>query len=501
MHRTSNKYSSWVDAFFKILALIIFVIGIGVRLAVFLQNRNLFIDEANIARNIYERNVLALATPLSYEQYAPPVFLWMLKLFTFLFGYGEMAFRIYPLLAGFGSLVLLYMILKELTSLRTLWYPLGLFVVGYMSIRYATELKQYISDVLVVLGLIWLALRTDIFTRSRGQFILIWLVAGSVGIWAAMPSVFVLSGVGFYYLGQVLAKKDFSKTGIIVAVGFLWLAQFAIYYFLILKPQIDSSYLQKFHQNYFLSATPNGREEWRHNWNVIKTLIQETSGFKAAAFRFNLVLLVIGGIAFFVRRRAKSLLVIVPLAAAILAAALNQYSLIPRVALFMTPLMLILIGYGLHSLVNIRPPIFSLLLLPVGLYFIYSFSSIKMAWERYETEEITDAMDFVISNNIQSGQQVYVHNGARPAFIYYTQIHPQQSKWKKISAAHLLLWDANYDELARNADTVSAYIFTSVEADERQVKKEMIERYNNLLASLDKLGCSAFVYRKMEAGN
>ncbi len=50
--------------------------GAGVRVAVYLQNRSFFLDEANLARNIAERSLGDLTQPLHYEQFAPLVFLW-----------------------------------------------------------------------------------------------------------------------------------------------------------------------------------------------------------------------------------------------------------------------------------------------------------------------------------------------------------------------------------------------------------------------------------------
>ena len=74
------------EKIYKWLAYAAILLGIIIRVSVYLQNRNLFIDEANVARNIYERGFADLATPLSYEQYAPPIFLWIVKFITVFMG-------------------------------------------------------------------------------------------------------------------------------------------------------------------------------------------------------------------------------------------------------------------------------------------------------------------------------------------------------------------------------------------------------------------------------
>jgi hypothetical protein len=86
------------DTLLRILILAFIAIGVLLRMAMYFHNRNLIIDEANIVRNLAERDFAGLTLPLKYEQYAPPVFLWIEKLASLLFGYGEKAMRLYPLL-------------------------------------------------------------------------------------------------------------------------------------------------------------------------------------------------------------------------------------------------------------------------------------------------------------------------------------------------------------------------------------------------------------------
>jgi len=491
----ANRTSKIIDTVFKIATVVIILAGIAVRVDVFLLNRNLVLNEANLARNIFERNVFQLAMPLSYEQYAPPVFLWMLKLFTSVFGYSEYAFRIYPLLASVAVLYLMYRVLREFVSFRSLWYPLALLCVSYIMIRYSSELKQYMTDILVVLSLILLAVKTNINKIAAGKFLLIWFVAGSIAIWAAMPSVFALAGVGCYYLLDSVKQREYNKIPFIAATGALWILQFLLYYFLILKPQIESNYLQNFHMDWFLYATPGNKGEWEHNLRVLRNLLEEAGGYNFVTLGFNTILL-LTGIIFFTRNTSKSLLVTIPLFAVIVAAALNQYSLIPRVALFTMPLMLILIGYGMEQLMRVRFIAVPVIVVVLGVIGIKNHSMINMAWNRTEVEEITDAMEFAVAHDIQSGKQLYLHNGARPAFIYYTQIHPGKAKWKNIADAHLLWWDADYDHHARTALSPCSFIFTSVSPDDLANSRATIEKYNTQTDALEKQGCHVFIYKK-----
>src|SRR5690606_25656480 len=111
---------------FAYIAYFTIALGIVFRIVIYFQNRNLIIDEANIARNIVERDFAGLAKPLYYEQYAPPIFLWITKLSTLLFGTSELAFRLFPFLCGIVGLILLYVLLKKFAANAAAWYPLFL---------------------------------------------------------------------------------------------------------------------------------------------------------------------------------------------------------------------------------------------------------------------------------------------------------------------------------------------------------------------------------------
>jgi len=480
------------------IAVCVIAVGIITRIIVWLQNRDLIIDECNIARNIYERGMLGLAEPLNYEQYAPPVFLWMLKIFTTLFGMGEEALRLYPLLTGAVAIIIFYSILRQLTSLRSLWYPLALFIIGHAFIRYSTEVKQYMPDIFISLSLIWLALRIDIRTTSWYKFSGLWFLVGSVAIWASMPAVFMLTGVGVYYGVLCLQHKDYKKLLPLIFTSFLWLAQFAFYYYTILQPQIDSEYLQRYHNDYFLYFTPH-LEHWKHNYYVCLELLNEAGGFYAVSVVFHIILMLIAVAVFIYKDAARGALIIIPLLAAVAAAMARQYSLIPRVALFMMPLLLILIGYGFELLMRIRFTIWRAVLVIVAVICVNNHNSAsKMIITPFVNEQITNGLTFLKQQNI-NGDRLYVHNGARPGIIYYTQIHPGKARWAQFSGAHLLNWDANYDDISAKAGPGrTGFLFTSVYPEDLTHTRSTIEAHLKEVAKLEQpeAKCFAYVYEK-----
>lgn len=431
----------------RLVALLIIGIGISIRLYVYLQNRNLIIDEANIARNIYERGFLALVQPLNYEQYAPPIFLWITKIFSLLFGMSEYALKLYPFLCGIAAYYVLYRILKHLVTIESFWYPLILFSFPLLIIRYTTELKQYMSDVLIALLLILFALSIDIFKRSTKQFATFWIVTGSLVIWASMPSVFLLAGIGCYYAWQGLATKQYNKILNIGIISLIWVAQFALYYIIILAPQANSDYLQNFHQQYFLYATPFTHDEWFHNKATFNALIYQVVGLYPYAYSIFFAFF-ISGMAVLARKAThKFLLLVVPILALLVAAALNQFSLLPRVSLFIIPILILISSYGFGQFVYLRSNILKGILIIAGIY--AAGCSIMNYYEGRRPllfEEMTTGLQFLMDNNV-NGEDIFLYNSSVPAFIYYTEIHPNKEHWQNVKNAERTHWHTHYDSL------------------------------------------------------
>ena len=78
--------------------------GSALRIAPFLIDRSLWLDEAKLALNVLERSPAQLFAPLDYDQAAPVGFLLLEKRAVMAFGEGERALRLVPLIAGLGAL-------------------------------------------------------------------------------------------------------------------------------------------------------------------------------------------------------------------------------------------------------------------------------------------------------------------------------------------------------------------------------------------------------------
>jgi hypothetical protein len=483
------------------IAWLLLATGIIYRIILWWQNRGLFIDEANLARNIYERNFFGLAKPLTYEQFAPPVFLWITKLNTIFFGFDERVLRLFPLFSGIASLFLFYKIAKEFISFKSLWYPLALFATGALYLRYSTEFKQYMPDALVSLLLLYTAIKLHVLKSSGIRFSLIWIVLGSVAIWTSMPSVFILTAVGLYYFIQLILSDQKKKIAILVIIGVSWLLQFGFYFFIILKDQMNSSYLQNFHQWYFLDAFPKNFEQFKsHNWLVIKGLTEAVGGkteyLKGSlkvSLTLNLFLTFLGYIHIFKTKNFKGILLIVPGVLVLAASMMKSYSLTERLMLFCIPCWLILIGMGLEFALQMRFKFFKIILVAVAIFVVIKFNKISYLTTRpLRLESMNKCLDYLVENKI-TANDLYVHNLASGGYVFYTEIHPKKDKWKSLKNAHQLTWQTNLMQLFETTKVRSALLSSSM-GDGVYPIWEDIKSTNNIESVSDETDAKAVIF-------
>ncbi len=470
------------------------LVGIIYRLVLWWMNRGMYIDEANLARNIYERNFLGLTRPLIYEQFAPPLFLFITKINTILFGFDEKVFRLFPLLSGIATLFLFVKIAHQFITLKSLWYPLVLLATGAIYLRYSTEFKQYSSDAFISLLVVYTATRLSINTTKPILFLMVWILLGSLAIWLSMPSVFILAGVGAYYFAEIIRTKTYKLTYLLIFIALTWLLQFGYYYFAILQPQSQSNYLQQFHHWYFLDLLPESFNAFKaHNGLLLKGLFEAMSGKLLLSLILNIILY-ITGIYYTVKiNRNMLFLLFLPVILTLVASALKAYSLMDRLMLFYFPLGLLLLGKGLDFFMQkVNAVVIKIPVILLCVFTVFKFNKISyLTTKPLNLEAVDDCLDFLLTQNI-TAHNLYVHNLASGGYIYYTTIHPNKIKWKSLANANLLNWDADYTQLSVHEK--SAVLTTSMGQDVKEKVWDKIAISNTILATYDKSDAKAMVF-------
>ncbi len=169
-------------------------LGAALRLWQYATGASLWADEANMALNIVERPLGSLLGPLDHRQVAPPGWLLLQKAAVTLFGDGERALRLVPLLGSLAALPLGWHVARRVLP-AGLGPPLalGLLATGLPFIFYAAQAKPYATDVAVALLLLALALAVHLDGPGDGRALRLGL-AGAIAPWVSYPAILVNAG-------------------------------------------------------------------------------------------------------------------------------------------------------------------------------------------------------------------------------------------------------------------------------------------------------------------
>ena len=204
--------------------------GVLLRLAQYLSNRSLWLDESMLSLNIIHRNFAELLRPLDYNQGAPIGFLMLQKALVRLLGPGEYALRLFPFLCGLASLFLFYYLAKKCLERSAVPMAIALFAMVLPLIYYSSEAKQYSSDVVVTLCLLSVAVSYLSRRLTLGRILLLGLL-GAISVWLSHPAVFVLAGIGGSALLFCALEKRWPDIARLSVAFALWILSFIICYF------------------------------------------------------------------------------------------------------------------------------------------------------------------------------------------------------------------------------------------------------------------------------
>lgn len=135
------------------LVLGVLVAGILLRLRVLTSGRSVWLDEASLLINVRDRPLLELLSePLAYYQSAPPGFLALTRGAFVSLGVSDLSGRIVPFVAAIASLLVAVVVARRLLATGAAQVVFVALLAGSpVLIYYASEAKQYSSDVLASL--------------------------------------------------------------------------------------------------------------------------------------------------------------------------------------------------------------------------------------------------------------------------------------------------------------------------------------------------------------
>jgi len=393
--------------------------GIILRFRQFLFNRSLWFDEAALALNLINRSYTELTKPLDYNQGAPLGFLFVEKLMISLFGPSEFALRLFPLICSITSLLIFFFLVKHI--LHSYFIPLSLLFISISPnlIYYSSEVKQYSTDVFIILVLAFLAIGiiTKGFSFTR---LLSFGLLGIISIWFSHPALFLLAGAGLYFLLFSLINIKWEQIPWILTLGLFWLLSFGLVYSISLSSLGENENLVNFWRNYFAPFPPTSVSDIRWYINALNQVFTEV--LKIPFPKITLLLSIIGVIALMISNQKILWIILSPLPFLILASAIEKYPIYGRFILFYLPMILIFIVKGFEFIsgkFSLRASILVMLIIGILLYPQIP-NSINIFLNPITKEEIKPIIEYVCSKK-QPGDVVYVYYGSHYAFEFYNK--------------------------------------------------------------------------------
>jgi hypothetical protein len=333
---------------------VILALGVLLRVAVYLGNRGYWLDEGTLLGNIEGVAPLSFAGPLRGDQLAPFGFLVIERLLVGWFGASGYVTRLVPVACGIGSLWLF----KGL-SLRWLSFPAALVALVMFSlsddlIYYSSELKPYSSDLLVSLAVVTATARAA--ERPLGPRSLAGLgLLVTAAPWLSFPSAFTIAGAGLALLADRLVLRRWSDCAWLAVVACAWLASFALAYRSSHALLHEATSMYVFWNFAFLAAPPRDAAAWRTFGGVLLEVFVNPLNLLPPALPAWLVLIpsvLIAAGAWALGRRNRTVLLILalPVALAVLAAAARRYPFHGRLILGLVPAFFLLLAEGLDRI-------------------------------------------------------------------------------------------------------------------------------------------------------
>ena len=404
--------------------------GIVLRVAQFASGRSLWKDEAFLALNVTDRTIPQLFQPLDYNQAIPPGFLVVEKLLVGALGNSDYTLRLFPLVAGVASLFVFHAVARRCCSgALGVGVSLALFALSEPLCNYASEVKQYSTDVLIALLLTLAAIRAHDDGLTTVRRVATLGLLGAAAVWFSYPSVFVLAGIGASLLLSPLRAGDGAATRRALACGALWAASFAAFYWLCLRKVSAGSSLHEswMGRGAFMPFPPRSGADASWYQETFFRVFEYPGGFPPYLTGLAGLLALLGGFTLFTERRGRFFLLALPVAFTLLASALHKYPFQGRLLLFLAPALLLLVGAGVERMFRRETDrVTGATAAAAGatvvflLFFPLLISAAKSLARPRAFEEIKPVMDYAARRR-QPGDVVYLYYGAQYAFAYYAE--------------------------------------------------------------------------------
>ncbi len=408
---------------------LIVILGVALRLRRYLQDRGVMHDEAQLAMNVMSKSLgQLLFHPLDLGDQAAPVgFLFLQKIAIGLFGKSEWAVRLVPFLAAVIALPLFYAMTKRALPKAAMLLGLAWMALDEHLIRYVAEGKQYSTDVLWTILVVWIAMWPD---RRRSMK---WLAGvGAIAIWFSHPALFVLGAIGAATVLEDLYSKRKHEAAVHAGIGAVWLGSFLLNFVLISRHYAASEYLTSYWaQRNAFAPIPTGMDQllWypRALMSAFENPISLVPPGRARWHFMEWIVLAAFGIGCLMTIKVRprtGAIVVGTIALCMAASALHKYPFSERLILFCAPLLVLPPALAIGGDWPKAPAVAGMRIAAAGLLLVYPlYVAAKFAVHPSISYDIKPAMRYV-KEHWQNGDAMYLHWGSDVLGSYYLQSRP-----------------------------------------------------------------------------
>jgi len=120
-----------------------------------------------------------------------PLYYFLLKIWSMIFGHDVTALRSFSILCGVGVIIVGFFLTRKLFGQKTAWFALPLLTLSPMLVRYGTEMRTYVLTTLLIFAAIW-ALAVAAEKNQRKAWLLFGVLA-SLAAWSHYYAVLPLA--------------------------------------------------------------------------------------------------------------------------------------------------------------------------------------------------------------------------------------------------------------------------------------------------------------------